>query len=270
MNTKRLEYIVIMILLLLNAFLLIVVLSDDAEERSARRETEASLTALLASNGIEVGEDVDLIRDCPAQCTVVRDMAMERERMRGLLGAHQSEDLGGSIWFYSSERGQAMMRGTGEMDLLMTGETVARGDDPDRTAKRLFSRAGVELYALGTETDDGSAELCGVWNGCPVFNARLSFAFSGERLYMVSGTMLFNRETDRGDVGMDSVSVLVRFVDLAKSEGFICSRIEALSPGYMLSVTMSGESTLIPVWRIGTDTGDFIVNAVSGRTENLL
>lgn len=268
MNTKKLEHIIIIILLLLNVFLLIVVLSDDAQDRSARRETEASLTALLASNGIEVGEDAELLLDCPARCTVVRDMELERRRMQGLLGEHRSEDLGGSIWFYSSDRGQAMMRGTGEMDLLMTGETVARGDDPVGAAKRMFSKAGVELYAAGAESDN--VTLCVGWNGYPVYNALLSFEFSGERLYMVSGTMLFNQETDSDDAGMDSVSVLVRFVDLAKSEGFICSRLEALSPGYVLSVTMSGESTLTPVWRIETDTGDFYVNAVSGRTENFL
>ena len=136
---------------------------------------------------------------------------------------------------------------------------------------RFFSRAGVQLADViaSPDEEDGHLELCGCWNGHPVYNAVLGIDFSGERLYMVSGTMPFNVERSRDEnAGMDSVSVLVRFVELARSEGFICSRIDALEAGYLMNVTTSGESTLTPVWRIATDTGDFYINAATGRSES--
>lgn len=271
MNAKKLEQIIIVILLLVNLFLLGVVYSAGAQDRRSRRETEASLTALLAENGVEVGPGAVLLQDCPPECTVVRDMDREAERMRGLLGDLSAEDQGGSIWFYRSEQGQAVMRGTGELDLLMTGGNVLRGSDAKEAVTRFFSRAGVQLADViaSPDEEDGHLELCGCWNGHPVYNAVLGIDFSGERLYMVSGTMPFNVERSRDEnAGMDSVSVLVRFVELARSEGFICSRIDALEAGYLMNVTTSGESTLTPVWRIATDTGDFYINAATGRSES--
>ena len=272
METKKLEQIIIIILALLNVFLLIVVLGDGAEARGSRRETEASLTALFAESGIAVGPEAELIQSGAVQCVVARDMEQEQRRMRGLLGRYSASDQGGSIWFYESGKGQAVMRGTGEMELLLTGEEVRRSGDGAREAAKLFSRAGVELYPLerAPEGDDSRLSLCCGWNGYPVYNAVMNFDFSGDRLYMVSGTMVFNVETEsEPDAGMDSVSALVRFLELAKSEGFICSRLETVTPGYYVNVALSGESTLTPVWRIATDTGDFFINAVSGRMEGV-
>ena len=271
METKKLERIIIIILALLNVFLLIVVLGDGAQARAARRETETTLTALLSDSGIEVGPGAELLQDCPARCTVERDLALERRRMEGFLGGGLgAEDLGGSIWFYTSDRGQVIMRGTGEMDMLMTGAGGRLGGRTrEKAAETLFSRAGVEMFETGAAADNGSLLFCCGWNGYPVYNAIMSFDFSGDRLNIVTGTMVFNVETgSEPDVGMDSVSVLVRFIDLAKNEGLICSRLDALEPGYYVNVNMSGESTLTPVWRIVTDTGDYYVNAVSGRMES--
>ena len=292
MNAKKLEQIIIVILLLVNLFLLGVVYSAGAQDRRSRRETEASLTALLAENGVEVGPGAVLLQDCPPECTVVRDMDREAERMRGLLGDLSAEDQGGSIWFYRSEQGQAVMHGpnndcwrwdlqflgtpespyyTANHDDPRTGGNVLRGSDAKEAVTRFFSRAGVQLADViaSPDEEDGHLELCGCWNGHPVYNAVLGIDFSGERLYMVSGTMPFNVERSRDEnAGMDSVSVLVRFVELARSEGFICSRIDALEAGYLMNVTTSGESTLTPVWRIATDTGDFYINAATGRSES--
>lgn len=272
METKKLERIILIILALLNIFLLVVVLGDSASARRSRRETEASLTALLSENGIAVAPEAELVRDCPAQCTVTRDLDLEQRRVRGFLGSFNAADQGGSIWYYESPKGQIVMRGTGEMEMLLSGEGAQRGGDPERAAEKLFSGAGVELFptGIGSGRDDRVLRCCG-WNGFPVFNAVMTLDFSGNRLYMASGTMVFNRETASSpDAGMDSVSALVRFLELKNSQGIICSRLTGLTPGYDIDVTLSGESTLTPVWRVETDTGNFYVNAVTGRLETVI
>lgn len=271
MNTKKLERIVILILLLLNFFLLLVVLTDGAQQQRSDRSMAESAAALLEENGIAVSRGAKLLQSAPAECSVVRDTAAEAERMRALLGAESGEDQGGSIYYYRSADGQAVMRGTGEFDLLFnTGAVRARGG-AKKAAQRLFSRAGVELYGEGMQlADDGETLLvCCTWNGYPVWNAALEISLNGDSFYTVFGTLVFNRETGTGEQGMNSVSALLRFLEIVNSEGLICSRLESLTPGYLMHVTVSGESTLTPVWHFVTDTGEVYLNALTGLTERL-
>ena len=271
MELRKLEHIIIIILALLNVFLLALVVSDAAGDRNSRRETEALLTELLEKSGIAVGPEAELIQTAPAGRTIERDMEQEAQRMYGLLGEHISEDLGGSIWFYRSDLGQIIMRGTGEMDFLTEDEVRTRSRSPEAAAKELFRRAGVELYAEDAVPDaENDVTLCCGWGGFPVYNAQLTFRFSGGRLGIVSGTLVFSRETAVSESPvMDSAGVLVRFVELVESEGLICSELKSLTPGYYMTVTVSGEGTLTPVCRLTTDTGDIYINAVNGRLETV-
>ena len=271
MDTRKLEHIIIIILALLNLFLLALVASDAVENRNSRRETEALLTEMLEASGIAVGPGAELIQTAPAGRVIERDMEQEEQRMYGLLGEHVSEDLGGSIWFYRSDSGQIIMRGTGEMDYLAESGAGRPARSPEAAARELFRRAGVELYAPGGAPDtENDVTLCCTWGGFPVYNAALTFRFSGGRLGIVSGTLVFSRETAVSEsAAMDSVSALVRFVELVKSEGMICSELRSLTPGYYMTVTVSGESTLTPVWRLTTDTGSVYVNAVNGKLETV-
>lgn len=268
METKKLERIIIIILALLNVFLLMVVLTDKQQERTSRRDTTEMLTALLRERGVALGPDVTLLQDCPAQCIVTRDLELEQRRIQALLGDHGSEDQGGSIWFYGSDNGQVRMRGTGEIDILLSEAGSLRGRSPDTVVESLFSRAEVALVEMG-ETED-TVTFCCTWNGFPVYNALLNVDYTRERITMISGIIVFNVETETdAEAGMDSVSALVRFLDLMRSGELRCSRLNSLTPGYSLSVTISGESTLTPVWRFVTDAQDYYINAVSGGLENI-
>ena len=87
---------------------------------------------------------------------------------------------------------------------------------------------------------------------------------------MVSGVVVLTTETSRSTEGvMNAAGVLVRFLEIVRSEGFICSTLRTLTPGYLMSVTVSGESTLTPVWHIETDTGDLYLNALTGAAETV-
>ena len=272
METKKLERIIILILALLNLFLLLVVLADWSQERSSKSETRRRLTLLLEAEGIRVGDGAELLQSCPAQCTVVRDLEMERRRVRGILGEHSAEDLGGSIWFYASSAGQMRIRGTGEMDLLLTGGGAYRGQSPEQTARALLAAGGIPLVEDSAWPQDPEAglSLCCAWNGFPVYNAVLRVDYSRDKLDLLTGTVVFNRETALdAQAGMDSVSVLTRFLDLVRREELPCSVLLGISPGYYQSVAVSGEGVLTPVWRIHTDSGDYDINAVTGRPENL-
>ena len=130
--------------------------------------------------------------------------------------------------------------------------------------------AGLTVGNYRLLRDPDRVTLCCCWNGLPVFNAKLNFDYSPERLEMISGTLVFSKQTAEGtETPMDSATVLTRFVSLIKQEGLICSRIERLTPGYLMAVTLSGESVLTPVWYIATDTADFYINAMTGQEEKV-
>ena len=271
METKKLERIIILILLLLNAVLLALLLRGRLEETAARRERLEMITALLEDNGITPDRELDLLQEGTREYTVVRDLEREEQRMQGFLGVHTSEDLGGGIWFYRSDSGQIVMRGTGELNILPTGESGSRSRSREDQARQLMRKGGLELWApASAASDPDELLLCCCWEGCPVFNAVMEFSFSDTRMDLVTGTVVFNREAE-GSVrqGMDAVSLLVRFVDTVKRDGILCSRLTELTPGYFMNVGRNGESTLTPVWRLVTDVGEFYADALTGELVSL-
>ena len=272
MDSRKLERILILVLLLLNGFLLAVVLSDSAQTRRSNAETEAALAALLEENGLSVAESAVRVRSAPPKCTLTRDMAQEQRLVSRLIGKGETFDQGGFIFFYNGKTGQAMLRGSGEMDVIFSGGSVPLRGGAERTALRLMRRVGVgAVSAERSGPDSDSAELYCTVDGFPVYNAVLHFGFSLGSLNMLSGTRVFDSVSKEADAGLlDSVSVLLRFVELVRDEGYICSRIETVTPGYLQTVTRSGETELAPVWRIETDAGAFLIDAESGRAVNRL
>ena len=272
MDSRKLERILIGVLLLLNLFLLSAVLLDGIQDRRSRRETAQTLTALLEESGITADARALAPRACPVKYTLTRDLASEARIVSNLIGSAEAFDRGGNILSYVGTKGKAQIRGSGEMDMLLdAGAAPVRGSAL-RTAQRLARRAGIGVTpTLDGAADDGSVSLWCTRDGCPVYNAVLSFDFVGGSVSMISGTRLFDTATAQDGAGlMDSVSVLVRFLSIVRDEGFICSHIESVTPGYLQTVARSGEAELAPVWRIVTDTGVLMIDAETGKTEGRL
>ena len=262
------ERIVLLILLLLNVFLLSVVLSDAVEARRNEAETTASITALLEENGITVADGAIRLQSAPIPCVLTRDILREGEKVKKLIGDYTPEDVGGNIFFYRGEKGQALLRGSGEMDVLLDSRVVSIRGGEDRTAQRVLQSIGVTAIPIDGTNDPEFYCSC---DGLPVYNAVLRFEFTDNSLSIISGTRLFDnltKNTERS--GMDSVSVLLRFIEIVRSEGFICSQISSVQPGYLMSVTRSGEAELTPVWHIETDAGALMIDAETGKTANRL
>jgi len=262
MDRRRLERIILIILALLNVFLLSVVLSDNSEARRNAAETVATATALLEDNGISVADGALQLQSAPVPCTVTRDLQKEGEMLRRLIGSYTQEDSGGNIIFYRGAKGQALLRGSGEMDVLMdSGSFPLRGGEIS-TAQRALRRLGITAVSLSED----SADFCCCLESLPVYNAVLHVDSSGAGLQIISGTRLFDVVSKSAEAaGMDSISVLLRFVEIVRDEGYICTRLDSVQPGYLMTVTRSGEAELTPVWRLETDAGPLMIDAETGR-----
>ena len=269
MDKRLLERIIIIVLLLVNLFLLLIVLSDKLETRRNEDELLRTAETLLADSGITAADEVFTVQSAPPACSVRRDAAAETEKVTSLLGSHSQQDLGGNILFYRSEKGQAVFRGTGEVDILFSGNEITVRGTREKTVEHVMRRAGGDVLLRRNTTDEMRVECFCCWNGYPVFNAVLNFDFNDRSLYMVSGTRTFDIETESSDDGLlNSVSVLTRFAQIVQEQNFDCTHLASMQPGYLMNVSVSGEGVLTPVWYLETDGGAMIINAETGRMEN--
>ena len=269
MDTPKLKNIIIIILLLLNGFLLAIMISDSVETAREHRLAEQQLRQVLSSQGIELSEDVDLGLTAPASRTVIRDMDKELRLMEKVIGADRAENQGGNIYYYEGKNGQAVIRSTGEADILFTGEGGRVGDDIASGTKKLFKKGDLILEVEDKEDDTSCYFIC-LWDGYPVYNARLEASHYGDSIQLVTGSVAYGTESGKeAQPGFDCVTALMRFLQAAREGGYIFSRIENVSVGYIMSVTMPGEYSLKGVWRIEMDTGTVFTNGETGRIENI-
>lgn len=269
MDNRMLERIIIIILVLLNLFLLAEVLTDRTETYRNEAEIRNYMTEVLAEYGLTVAEDADLVQTAPAGCVLLRSSETEMEIIRGILGQSSAEDMGGNIMFYRNDKGQALFRGNGELTTLFSsGEFPLRGN-AEKTAQRMLKRAGMDAASAEELNTDGVVSFYCCQNGYPVYNAVLQFDYYDNGLYMLSGFRIFDTVTEVSSAQLqDSVSALMSFVKIVNEEGIICSRIDSIQAGYLQSVQVSGESLLVPVWRLETDAGVVLINAETGKLES--
>ena len=274
MDHSKIKNLIIVILLLLNVFLLATQISDRAESRRSAQEALDTAKAIIAGKGIAVGDALESYVETPSVYRLRRDLVQEEEKIRELLGKCSASDMGGNIWFYNAAGGQASLRGTGELDVLFSGNGYD-GSSPEKTAEKVLARLGMELGETSTVArESGGAdvlEVTAAWNGGPVYNAKMKLSFDDDALLMATGTRLLDHAENLGTAGvMDMLTVTMRFMEVLEQEGRVCSELLSMDVGYLMSVTVSGESTLTPVWHFLTDTGDIYINALTGKTETVL
>ena len=269
MSSSKSKNIIIIILVLLDLFLMGISIADRTQEKSALQAQEDAIRQVLELSGIEVDEDISFDISAPAPCTIERSAQAEMQLTEKLIGICSVNDLGGNILYYTSDSGQALYRGDGEIGVIFSGKRPNMGLSA-KDADKFLSRGGLRLYTASEQIKDSDVIVCCALDGYCVYNAKLIFTLSGDEIAMVNGTRIFNgTRTYSNDTVMDSVTAMMRFLEIVRDEGYVCSRVTTVEAGYFLSVSVSGVSTLSPVWHIKTDTGELYINAVSGKIETL-
>ena len=273
METSKVKNIMIVILLGLNLFLAALVVLDQSESERAAASSQESVRQVLGQYGVGLSEDIDMSAPAPQAYTVRRDMEKELALMQELLGSVRAEDLGGNIRYYYSAAGQASARGTGELDVLFTSGSTPRGRDTAATAAKVLKKLGgegcAELASVSVSGTSTVVEMPYMFSGGVVFNSRMTLTFGQSGLLMISGVRLFDTAVPSGTQTMNALTAIVRFAEVIGESGYVCSELLGLDSGYIMTVTVSGESTLTPVWRFTTDTGSIYINAATGSVESV-
>lgn len=261
MNTVRIKNIIIMILVLLNVMLLALLLSRRAEKHAARERAVHELVALYAASGIELSPSL-LPEECAYSVSEpVRDTEAEQRFASLLLGEAAVEDIGGGIYRYAGNAGQCLIRSSGAVEASLDRQA----GDADVFCEELLSTFGYTAVTPVSDVTNGTIEAVRTLGGGNVFNAGLTFSFSGGHLRSVTGIFLPPLAEVEGYTGMDAITALVSFLDHSNASGTVCTRLIAIERGYLLQSSASAPLRLVPAWRIETDVSNYYVNLMTGE-----
>lgn len=259
MSAGKVKNLIILILLLVCGFLLALVLPARLEARQRSEENTRRLRELMAEADVTLDcalpETVDLrAAEIPDTNALYADVvtALLGDKVLSKQTAYRTE--------YASEYGTLLLSADGFTASLQGREAAA---DPRAETEALLARFGMTRFTLQQAAEQNtlrirvSPQLYGV----PLFSAELVFTYRDGVLTEVAGLPL--RESCVTVTGQKrcctAQDALVAFWGERLSLGWVGSRVEALSQGFLLT----DASRLQPVWRIETDTGAYCVDGLT-------
>jgi regulatory protein YycI of two-component signal transduction system YycFG len=273
MDTSKVKNYIIILLALVNLFLLSLILAEKQQEAEVRRTALRELQTLYEKSGVLLPAGLDISQTAPAGQGLTRDLAGERNMAESVLGRCTVAEQGGNIYVYSGPDGQGIFRGTGEFEMLLNFGAADTSRGKEQAARDIMKKMDIPCGSYVDTQVNGEQTIItldGMFSGSEVYNARVSFRFSADSLMLVYGKRVFDTavSTDRTQT-IDAGTALVRFLSESTASGYVCTAVEGIASGYVMNVTVSGDCILDPVWHIETDTGDYTMNAETGRLETI-
>jgi len=268
LKTSRLKNIVILILLFFNAFLLILLLSQQMQQRSAYNRSTAQLQQLFEANNISLDTDLLSADNALSEYTVTTGSSIQEDFASALLGsAAQSET--GTIVRYESSKGICQFRASGAVEASFTECLIS---DPLAFCEKLFQSYGYSILPADRAKAEnvgssGSGTIVGTRciDDSVIYNALLSFTFSGKKLTAVTGTLLPSLSAGSTIKGISATTALVEFLDYYSAGTLVCTAVTGLKSGYLLQGTATSQIKLVPIWYVETDVSNYYVDFLTGE-----
>lgn len=267
MEWPKLKNIILLLLVCVNAVLL--VLSAMQAGRSARyaEETRQAAVQALAQGGISF-ELERLPQDLSfSPLLVTRERESEAEVARLLLGEVLRQDENDVRHRYASQSGTAefTMNGSFSVQFQSDGWVKEHERSYEDASRSCLERMGLSCSLVSAEVNGSSAALtfCQEWEGVPIFSCLITLNWQGDELVRIEGQRLSGAAVPSEGAPLSTAGILIRFLAGVNEGGYVCSRIVEMTPGYLISGS-SRPVELTPVWRIGTDSGDYYVDAITG------
>ena len=263
MDRCLLKNIIIIILVLVNGFLLASLVMRYTASAQIQRQTEEQLVALFAADGMELNADILSQDSPPPVLSLSRDREREQAAAAFFLGSRPTESgQNGDVVTYSSDRGAARFHSNGVFDVA---GSLADGSAEElcREFCQAFSCTDpvFDLDAAGS----GSGSAVCLYDGIPVYNATVTFTLDQDALLTVSGTLLPEEASTSSSLELLSAAAALTTFQQARWESYmVVSAVTDLYPCYELVGSTASALSLVPVWCVVTDTGNYYVNCVTG------
>ena len=270
MEWSKLKNVILLMLLFVNAILLLLVGSQASQDRRYQAETRQAAQAVLEQGGIDFTLDEFPDDLALPVTTVTRDRTGEEGVAAALLGEVTLEGESEVRPRYSGPGGVAECSVNGSFTIRLTAGTWTLGEDQDYEASSQACLEAMGFTGALSGTDRNGKETVLTyyqsWEGSPLFSCTVRLHWQGEDLIQVEGQRLDGTVSATASKSLLSTpTILVRFLAGINEGGYVCSRIDAMEGGYLLSSNTTRQVQLTPVWRFVTDTGTYYVNAVTGE-----
>jgi hypothetical protein len=263
MERARLKNIIILILALVNAILLIALAGTHIRETAAKRRLTTQLVTMFKTNGITLSAEDIPDELPPAGGALHRSTSEERAMAISLLGkSPRTDNAGGGIYSYSTAKGTATFRSGGSFDV--TGKLGS--SHPEKLCRDFCSTYGYENLKFSLKNGSGQGRATQYYGGHRIVNCTVSFRITDGALVSVSGTHVPSPGTrlTSSVSSMNAATALTRFLESHRQSGTVVSQVQRMFPCYRLISSVSAPLTLLPVWRIVTDTGSYDINCSTG------
>ncbi len=270
MNTSRVKDLIILLLAMVNIFLGIMLAVDYIESSVSRHNAQEALVEIFRENEIELSDEA-LGKAWDMDTAELRaGLDIKDWDIEAILGEYTVGDQGGGLLFYDGEKGDATSGVTGSFQMLLEGYELGRNEDPVSAALDFTERLGIEARLQYEDIDgqSGTVSLRAYGDGAEFLNCNITIYFASGNLYLVTGMRpLPDLGVNIAEESLNLPSVLLRFLDIIKSEGYVCKRIDDVSLCYLQNSSITGANSLEPVWKLSTDVGVFYVNGLTGKIE---
>lgn len=268
MEWSKIKNIILLILVLANVFLLILVGMREGRGVRYEEDTRDAAVATLERSGIAVAlEHLPKEMELTA-LTVNRDRSGEAEAAEALLGGAVETGETDVRPRYTGPYGSMEFDMNGGFSAELEPGAWIAGEDEDyeRASREALEILGFQGELLSSRTVPSGMELVfrQEWEDAPLFSCQVTLTWSDGSLIRMEGQRLVGTATPSSEGEPLSVAnTLIRFLAGINEGGYVCSSIDGMEPGYVLS-SSARPAQLSPVWRITTDTGVYYVDAMSG------
>ena len=263
MQWDKVKNVLIVILLAVNLFLMFNFGAKMWQDYQRGEELTADLRTLTQKYGMQLDDAFELPKDkVLPTLSIDRSRADEEKVAQAMLGeeAERTEQEDGTVQFQSAD-GKVEWHADGTVQAECTTGQDAPADAADalRLARQLLSGWGLQAEDESMQADGLTVTMTGTVAGQPVHNRVLTLRFDEEGGVTLSGLWSFGTPytTVRGSgVSCNAADALLEFASRAQD----VQRIKTMTAGYRIEVDSNRRLQLTPTWKIGTDSGEYLVD----------
>lgn len=270
MEWSKLKNIILLMLVGVNVILLMLVGSQESRDHRYQEDTLEAAQAVLDKGGITFGldkvpEDLSL-----PILTVSRDRDSEADVASALLGEVTLQGESEVRPRYAGDGGMAEFSMNGSFSISLNPGTWTResGQNDEKASQACLEATGFTgtLDSVSRSGSESVLTYCQSWEGSPLFSCSITLVWQGDDLVRVEGQRLAGTvQSSSASTLLSTPTILVRFLAGINEGGYVCSRIDDMTGGYLASNNTTRQVQLTPVWRFVTDTGTYFVNGVTGE-----
>lgn len=270
MPWTKLKNIILVILVITNAALLALVAGPAIQSSRVDSRAREDAIRLLQGRGVQVEESAvpETIALLPR--VVERDLSVEERAAAALLdGPVTAEARGGEVYRYYNENGFLQFHSDGTLSAQLEPGRFPLGENPAAGCAALMEKLGVR----GTVAEEAEETLVfrQEWEGWPLFTQQVTLVCQDGCLSAIAGgrQLVGRPQEDASRTTLTVATALIDFLNGVNALGDVCSRIDAIEPGYVAASSLSGPTVLTPVWRVTTDAGAYQLDTVTGAVSRV-